>query len=87
MVVTGQSQQEATYTCLLKREQVQQLTHTQLLHQAPKCQSQHVEVIANQQGTQSAGGYKTSSDELPIGTERSQCNRESPECYGNYISY
>ena len=45
------------------------------------------EVVANQQETQSARGYTTSSDELFIGTERQQRNRQPPVHYGNYVTH
>ena len=41
----------------------------------PASKQTYAEVIANQQETRSSGEYTTSSDKLPIGTGRPQCNR------------
>ena len=48
----------------------------------PTSKLTYAKVIANQQETQSAGGYTTSSNELSIGTGRPQCSWQPPVHYG-----
>ena len=53
----------------------------------PPSKPTYAEIIANQQETRSSGGYTTSSDELPIGTGRPQCNHQPPVRYEDYITH